>query len=718
MNNDQLPIAQAAQVLPIESIESAVPEQICAQLTLSTEDLSAALSACVSLENDDPAILETSENYINQVLDIRESAKMAGLSGLQVVCTFVNNNWKAFIIQEKDQKVAIQTYFEQWPAKVLEYLQEPSEGAGHLVSFMQDTGWPVPLKAKAASHLLSLLTTKAAEPTEEQVSETPPPESAEAASHLLSLLTTKAAEPTEEQVSETPPPESIDLIAPDVLELICAQLKDSTDELSAALSACVSLENDDPAGLETSENYTNQVEALWEAAEMAGLSGLQEVCTFVNDNWMAFSLQEKDQKVAIQTYFEQWPAKVLEYLQEPSEGAGRLVSFMQDAGWPAPLEAEAANHLLTQLTTKAAEQTAASGEVSDTQPPESIDLIAPDVLELICAQLKDSTEDLSSALSACVSLENDDPARLEISENYTNQVEALWEAAEMAGLSGLQEVCTFVNENWMAFSLHDKDQKVAIQTYFEQWPAKVLEYLQEPSEGAGRLVSFMQDAGWPVPLEAEAASHLLTMLTASEEVSETPPPVALPIDVDTQSLNIEPKSRNTQQDNEDDDDKIKISLDHELLEMLRNELESAKEELATELNKFSTLANTDVALVEASEKYTEIVQNLSRASSLLRFEGLQTVCAFIISNVSALSVANTEARAEAKKLLEAWPNLVLAYLHTPNDSVIPMVNHFRDPQWAKPLSDDKAQSLLNQVIEVSRPNKQKPKRPPPPSQKT
>jgi chemosensory pili system protein ChpA (sensor histidine kinase/response regulator) len=223
----------------------------------------------------------------------------------------------------------------------------------------------------------------------------------------------------------------------------------------------------------------------------------------------------------------------------------------------------------------------------------------------------------------------------------------------------------------------------------------------------------MQDAGWPVPLEAEAASHLLTMLTASEEVSETPPPVALPIDVDTQSLNIEPKSRNTQQDNEDDDDKIKISLDHELLEMLRNELESAKEELATELNKFSTLANTDVALVEASEKYTEIVQNLSRASSLLRFEGLQTVCAFIISNVSALSVANTEARAEAKKLLEAWPNLVLAYLHTPNDSVIPMVNHFRDPQWAKPLSDDKAQSLLNQVIEVSRPNKQKPKRPPP-----
>ncbi|MEN8214797.1 MAG: response regulator [Pseudomonadota bacterium] len=660
----------------IESIESAVPEQICAQLTLSTEDLSAALLACVSLENDDPAILEFSENYINQVLDIRESAKMAGLSGLQVVCTFVNNNWKAFIIQDKDQKVAFQSYFEQWPAKVLEYLQKQSEGAGRIVSFMQDAGWPVPLKAEAANHLLTLLTTKAAEPTPEPVSETP-------------------------------------LIAPDVLESICAQLKDSTDELSSALSACVSLENDDLARLEISENYTNQVEALWEAAEMADLSGLQEVCTFFIENWMAFSLQEKDQKVAIQSYFEQWPAKVLEYLQEPSEGATRLVSFMQDAGWPAPLEVEAANHLLIQLTTKAAEPT--EDQVSETP------LIAPDVLELICTQLKDSTEDLSSALSACVSLENDDPAILEISENYTNQVEALWEAAEMAGLSGLQEVCTFVNENWMAFSLQEKDQKVAIQSYFEQWPAKVLEYLQEPSEGATRLVSFMQDAGWPVPLEAEAANHLLTMLTtkAAEPTEETP--VALPNeepiggeDVDTQSLNIEPKSppSKTQQDNEDDD-KIKISLDHELLEMLRSELESAKEELATKLNKFSSLANADVALVEASENYTEIVQNLSRASSLVRFEGLQTVCAFIISNVSALSVANTEARAEAKKLLEAWPGLVLAYLHTPNDSVIPMVNHFRDPQWAKPLSDDKAHSLLNQVIEVSRPNKQKPKRPPP-----
>jgi len=528
--------------------------------------------------------------------------------------------------------------------------------------------------------------------------------------------------------------ESIELAAPDILEQICAQLTVSTEELSVALSACVSLESDDPALLESSENYTNQVQEIWDTAELAGLSGLQEVCTFVNDNWMAFIIQNKDQKQAIQSYFEQWPVLVKEYLQEQTEESARLVvSFMQEEGWPVPLEAEAANHLLSLLIQSTEPTSVASESIDETQSLEYIDLIAaPDVLEQICAQLTVSTEEFSSALSACVSLENDDPALLESSENYTNQVQEIWDAAELAGLSGLQEVCTFINDNWMAFILEDKAQKQALQSYFEQWPSLAKDYLQDQSEGAARLVSFMQESAWLAPLEAEIANHLLTLLTQaaeptnSEPVYDTQPPEFLPIEepigdnsniADELTPHIEPPKQASTTPPQEEEDKISLG-NTEALEMLSSELESAKEDLANELDKFTTLANAEAALLETTENYTERVHNLSKAANLLGLEGLQNVCAFIISNVTALSVANTETRKKAKQVLEAWPDFVLAYLHKPTaDTVIPMVSHFREPEWAEPLiDDDKALILLNKL--TAAPNrgeeaKQKQERPPP-----
>jgi len=530
--------------------------------------------------------------------------------------------------------------------------------------------------------------------------------------------------PTEfAQLAPVLPLESIELAAPDVLEQICAQLTVCTEELSSALSACVSLENDDPALLESSENYTNQVQEIWDAAEQAGLSGLQEVCTFINDNWMGFILEDKAQKQALQSYFEQWPVLMEEYLQEQTEESARLiVSFMQEEDWPVPLETEAANQLLTMLTQSAVEPTTSSEPVYDTQPP--------DVLEPISIQLTVCTEELSSALSACVSLENDDPALLESSENYTNQVQEIWDAAEQAGLSGLQEVCTFINDNWMGFILGDKAQKQALQSYFEQWPVLIKEYLQEQSEGAARLVSFMQESAWPAPLEAEASNHLLALLTqpaepttSSEPVYDTQPPEFLPEPIGDNSADeltpphIEPPKQASTTPPQEEEEKISLG-NTEALEMLSSELESAKEDLATELERFTTLANADAALSETTENYIEIVHNLSKAANLLGLEGLQNVCAFIISNVTALSVANTETRTKAKKVLEAWPDFVLAYLQNPiADTVIPMVSHFREQEWAEPLiDDDKAHTLLNKLTASPTRGeelKQKQERPPP-----
>jgi chemosensory pili system protein ChpA (sensor histidine kinase/response regulator) len=467
------------------------------------------------------------------------------------------------------------------------------------------------------------------------------------------------------------------------VESIELAVQNSIKGLSAALENCVSIENtDDPALLEASEDYINQVDILLDAASQAGFSGLQKIGEFINNNWMSFVCFDTQEKHLKKNYFEQWPTLVLEYLQNPEVAAPRLVSFLQEPAWPVPLET--ADDLLSVLL-KTDED-----EVAETEAAAPIELAAPEILELVSQQLMASSEELSATLEACISLEPNDPVLLENSENYTTQVQDIWDTAEMAGLSGLQKVCTFVNDNWMTFILQDKSQKVVTKVVFEQWPTLVLEYLQNPQVAAPRLVNLLQESTWPMPLEK--AEDLLNVLLKKEE-SKIPaepaePPVATEESISAKTPSIAGNVGDV------------ISLGNtEMVEMLCSELESSKETLATALNQLSTLANGETALTEASESYIDQVQRLAGVAEMLGLEGLQTICSVVISNVTALSAANLDARLKAKQVLDAWLDFVLAYLRSPDkDTVIPLVNHFRSSEWSDPLLDDQAHNLLNKLV--------------------
>ncbi len=482
-------------------------------------------------------------------------------------------------------------------------------------------------------------------------------------------------------------------MSPDVLELVCSQITDSSEDLSSALKACVSLESDDMALLESAEGYTNQIQVNWETAEMVGLNSLLEVYTFVTANWTEFLCQDKKQKNTTQTYFEQWPAKVLEYLQDTTNGGPNLVSFLQDSGWPQPLDENAANHLLTLLTES-------SEDTIDTQASEN--LIAPDVLEIISSQLTDSCEGLSLALQTCISLNPDDPTLLEAAEGYTNQVQDNWETAEMVGLNSLLEIYTFVTANWTDFLFQDKSQKLNTQNYFEQWPLKVLEYLQDPNT-ASALVSFLQDAAWPQPLEEEAADNLLSLLTNNSETAELENDiVAAPLKVVEEISETQP-AENIIETQKTSLEPLEVAMDGDIflgppdyLEMLKSEIESAKEDLLSKL-KFITL--TDATQVEEkSTDYTEHVRRLYEVVEMLGLEGLQTVCTLVTDNVAASAAADVQVRLKAQTVFQKWPDVVLSYLQSPNENVISLVTLFRESDWVRPLSDDDAKALLDKLV--------------------
>jgi chemosensory pili system protein ChpA (sensor histidine kinase/response regulator) len=286
-----------------------------------------------------------------------------------------------------------------------------------------------------------------------------------------------------------------------------------------------------------------------------------------------------------------------------------------------------------------------------------------DILEVVCQQIIESSEGLSVALEKCLSMANDSPEFLEAIEEYTNKVQEIWDVAELAGLNGLLDVCTFINDNLMAFLIEDDTTKAL--HYFEQWPLKVLEYLQ--SSNASELIAFMQESAWPMPLDSEAASYLLKLL-ASEDVEEEK------IHNELQPLDF-PEFKD-------------ISLgSSEVIEALSQEIESIQNDLQQALDSI--------------DEYTELMQRIYIAAEMLEIKGLQSICLFIISNVTFLQDATVAERKPVTSLLEKWPKFVLDYFRAPTDNIIQLVNYLRDTTWVHPLTDDDAYALLNQLTKSS-----------------
>jgi chemosensory pili system protein ChpA (sensor histidine kinase/response regulator) len=680
-----LPQAEAIQpeVIPsLEPVTLAAPdviELLIGQLTEIAELIEPILAQLMAAEAGSEALLTAVESYTDNVQIVWDAAEMAGLTGLQAIGNFINDNVVAISDQDPTNRSNSQSALLTWPTWVIAYLQNPLPAADELISHLQAAHWPLPLDDAAATQLQQQLI---------------PSSPAAAIQQEPVPLPTPAAEASE----------AIVLAAPDIIAVLVSQITEIADLFNSLLDPLTATADGSETLLSAVESYTDNLQAIWDAAEMAKLTGLQEVCSFVNDNVITLSSQDQATRQAGRELLATWPALVIAYLQNPGTAIVPLINHLQHSNWSVPLDGETAAQLQQRL-----KKSSHSPPVLTTTPPQptestipsststvvpQIYLAAPEVLEVVSSQISDVAEGLSAALEVCVSMENDNPALFEAIESYTNQLQAICDAAEMAGLSGLQEVCTFVNDNLMAFSIQATQQKSATQTYFLQWPAKVLAYLQSPATAATDLVTFLQEPGWPTPLETEAATQLLNLLT--QPAPSPPTDQEMVADLVTAPEVVSSSAEITPIEVADGAD---ISLGSmEVLEILRTELESAKSDLAIALQQFTTLPPTDPHLSEVLENYTDQVQRLDAAAEIMGLEGLKAVCTLITDNVKALSTREVAVRTQAKNVLERWPDLILAYLQTPAQSVAALVNHFREPQWAQPLDDTAAQALLNQLL--------------------
>ncbi|MBE9563013.1 MAG: Hpt domain-containing protein, partial [Proteobacteria bacterium] len=526
-----------------------------------------------------------------------------------------------------------------WPLLTVAYLQDPTNETPLLIKHLQNELWPSSTEIDWLAKLI---------PTEEIVEAHIEPESTEFINNDIIDIN------------------EISLADAGTIELIVGQITDLNEELATIANQIINSEAEDL--LLAVSTYTEYVQSIWDIAEMASLTGLQDVCIIINNNVMGLGGQSAEIRNNAQELILAWPELVITYLQTPKQGVEALLSYLQQ--WPTPLEniTELKQHLIPTLPT--------------------IELAAPDILELVRSQIIDSTEGLSAALEVCMSMENDNPALLEAIEEYTNKVQEIWDVAEMANLDGLQEVCTFINDNLMLAS--QQDNKLSSQPQFIAWPAKVLAYLTTPEASAGELVNFLQESTWPMPLEQEISEKLLITLTTP--VANEEPAPTLSIEDIPQEVSEAPPTENLTPLNITVNQDISLGSE-EVIEILTGELELAKEDLAKELERILTSDST-----EAMENYTEQVQRLNIAAEMVGLEGLQAVCTFIIDNVTAVSTLEMSQRATAKSVLEGWPTVLLGYFTNPTTGVLPLVNHFRLSTWQQPLNDETAKVLVTQLM--------------------
>ncbi len=139
-----------------------------------------------------------------------------------------------------------------------------------------------------------------------------------------------------------------------------------------------------------------------------------------------------------------------------------------------------------------------------------------DLIEALAAEIVGVQPALERLLDQLARAEADDPAFMDVLDQYTSQTQRMGEAAEMAGFGGLQLVCIHVVENTLLAATLPVAERGPLTEFLRRWPVLIVYYLRnlgDPSAGAG-LVDHLIHA--PSPLAEDQALKIAHMLGAMD----------------------------------------------------------------------------------------------------------------------------------------------------------------------------------------------------------
>ena len=169
--------------------------------------------------------------------------------------------------------------------------------------------------------------------------------------------------------------------------------------------------------------------------------------------------------------------------------------------------------------------------------------LPPQVLELVAVLLEElplMEEPLQHLLQAEMCAQEAPAGRAEACEVYTDYLERFAEAAEAVGFSALQQVVASMRENLSLLAAQSRAFTPGEIDLLAAWSGHASAYLQAPYSAAAcrGLIEWLRAPDWPLPLAAEEAQTLVSLLQAPilpdaelEEAVEPRPAQAAPEDV-------------------------------------------------------------------------------------------------------------------------------------------------------------------------------------------
>jgi HPt (histidine-containing phosphotransfer) domain-containing protein len=151
-------------------------------------------------------------------------------------------------------------------------------------------------------------------------------------------------------------------------------------------------------------------------------------------------------------------------------------------------------------------------------------MVSAEVLAVLADEVTEAGEVMGASFALVVQA-TDEATFREVAEPYVQQLERLTAVSGALGLSGLQQVCAFIDLNFSALNVDGIDKER--RALFEQWPQLVLGYLHAPLDGvySRELAEMFRRPEWPYPLDlagAEALGQALITFVDTDDTADEP----------------------------------------------------------------------------------------------------------------------------------------------------------------------------------------------------
>jgi chemosensory pili system protein ChpA (sensor histidine kinase/response regulator) len=163
----------------------------------------------------------------------------------------------------------------------------------------------------------------------------------------------------------------------EVLEALCAELREGESELADALSGIVAPDAERSAVIGQIERYAEYLRRFANAADMFDLPAIKELAEFFQSNALALADAPADDRSHVErrSLFAEWPQLLIGFLDNSDDASmlGRLMRQAQDPAWPAPMDEEQALDLAERLLTEVLPESAElpASEASSEAPMEN-----------------------------------------------------------------------------------------------------------------------------------------------------------------------------------------------------------------------------------------------------------------------------------------------------------------------------------------------------------